>query len=82
VSRPVCVQRTGRRTEIAYNPDYAAAKVAEDARRMARRRTLVLQAPDTKQIRRDWQPLVAPNDEEILYTSIHLKGGLLLEGYP
>jgi hypothetical protein len=38
--------------------------------------------PTTKQIRRDWQPLVASNDEEILYTSIHLKGGLLLEGYP
>ena len=31
-------------TEIAYNPDYAAARVVEDARRRACRRTLVLQA--------------------------------------
>ncbi len=29
-------------------PDYAARKFAEDARRRARRRTLVLQVPDKK----------------------------------
>jgi len=30
------------------NPDYAARKFAEDARRRARRRTLLLQVPDNK----------------------------------
>ena len=31
-----------------WNPDYAVAEFAEDARRRVRRRTLVLQAPDNK----------------------------------
>jgi len=31
---------------MPFNPDYAARKFAEDARRRARRRTLVLQVPD------------------------------------
>jgi hypothetical protein len=65
------------------SPNYADAKVAEDARRRARRHTIwYFKYPATKQIGRDWQPLLASNDEEILYTSIHLKGELLLEGYP
>ncbi|MBW1741769.1 MAG: hypothetical protein JRJ42_11710, partial [Deltaproteobacteria bacterium] len=31
-----------------FNPNYAAAKFAKDARRKARRRTFVLQVPDNK----------------------------------
>ncbi|WP_067616365.1 hypothetical protein [Dissulfuribacter thermophilus] len=34
---------------MEINPDYAARKFAEDARRRARRRTLVLQVPDNKE---------------------------------
>jgi len=37
-----------RRTEIAYNPDYAVAEFAKDASRRVRRRTLVLQTPENK----------------------------------
>jgi len=48
MSRPVCVQRIDRRTEIAYNPDYAVAEFAKDARRRVRRRTLVLQVSENK----------------------------------
>ena len=45
--KPKC-KTMSRRTEIAYNPDYAVAKFAKDARRRVRRCSLVLQAPDNK----------------------------------
>ena len=37
-----------RRTEIAYNPDYAVAEFDENARQRVRRRTLVLEASENK----------------------------------
>jgi len=58
-----------------FNPNYAAAKFAKDARRKARRRTFVLQVPDNKA---DLVKLAAPCGFK--YRTIFNSGGMHLLG--